>query len=194
MAKLWKESMTHIRPPVSELAFHLFTRPLHPELFTVNARRVIEFDGAWVEVCVLPTGHWITWRRGNAWASEVASDLAQPLPTSRALFQLKLHQQRTLKTNLPGGIRYESQWTVESLPAEIFAQTHDEIKRDGKARGLLHVFEADFWETPALGHLTVDGRPGLVIFTCFHTFPREQTVVKTLSLLEWRPQPKSPGR
>ena len=78
--------MTHIRPPVSELAFHLFTRPLHPELFTVNARRVIEFDGAWVEVCVLPTGHWITWRRGNAWASEVASDLAQPLPTSRALF------------------------------------------------------------------------------------------------------------
>jgi len=42
--------------------------------------------------------------------------------------------------------------------------------------------------------VTADARPGLVVFTCFHTYPDELTVVKTLSLVEWRPQPPSPGR
>ena len=68
------------------------------------------------------------------------------------------------------------------------------IVADGAKRGLLHIFPAECWQTPALAHITADARPGLVVFTCFHTFPAEQTVVKTLSLLEWREQPPSPGK
>ena len=68
------------------------------------------------------------------------------------------------------------------------------VYADGAKRGLLHIFPAECWQTPALAHITADARPGLVVFTCFHTFPAEQTVVKTLSLLEWREQPPSPGK
>ena len=186
--------MPPVRPPLGELQFHLFSRPLHPELFEVQAARVVEVDGARVEVRILPEGHWISWKRAQGWASEVATVNSQPLPCGQAVYQLRLHQQRTLGTHLPCGARYEAQWTVETLEAEAFGRVHDEIVADGAKRGLLHIFPAECWQTPALAHITADARPGLVVFTCFHTFPAEQTVVKTLSLLEWREQPPSPGK
>jgi len=186
--------MIPARSPQGALQFHLFARPLHPELFETRACRVVEFDGARVDARILPDGHWISWQRGNAWVSQVASVAGQPLPCGQALFQLRLHQQRTLGTRLPCGARYEAQWTVETLEPEAFGRVHDEIERDGAKRGLLHVSPAEHWQTPALAHVTADARPGLVVFTCFHTYPDELTVVKTLSLVEWRPQPPSPGR
>ena len=70
--------MPPVRPPLGELQFHLFSRPLHPELFEVQAARVVEFDGARVEVRILPEGHWISWKRAQGWASEVATVNSQP--------------------------------------------------------------------------------------------------------------------
>ena len=66
--------MIPARSPLGALQFHLFARPLHPELFEPRACRVVEFDGARVDARILPDGHWISWQRGKGWASQVASD------------------------------------------------------------------------------------------------------------------------
>ena len=38
----------------------------------------------------------------------------------------------------------------------------------------------------ALGYVTAEARPGCLFLTSFHTFPTENTVVKTQSLIEQR--------
>ena len=62
--------MNSTRPLIRNLAFHVFGRPLHPELFATAASRKVQWRDAVVEVGVLGTGHWIRFTRGGLTVSE----------------------------------------------------------------------------------------------------------------------------
>ena len=176
-----------LRPPVGDLIFRLYGRPLHPELFDILAVRKIRREDYELSVWITRTGHVISWENPDVFLTETAASYDQTLPDRRRLLHYRLRYEQTGRLLCAHGISYQMSFQVEVLPPEVFLTVHDEIRADGEKRGLLHHFPAAHrFEVPPLGFVTADARPGCLLLSTFHTFPGEYTVVKTQSLIERR--------
>lgn len=174
-----------MRPRVAELVFQLHGSPLHPEFFDILACRKIQREDFELVVRITRTGHAITWERQRQVLTEVttAADLA--LPANRRLLNCRVRGEHADSVVCARGVRYEMSFQVEILPEEIFMHVHDEILADGGKRGLLYNFQPNHRLSLApLGFVTAEAGPSCLIITSFHTFPDENTVVKTQSLIE----------
>jgi hypothetical protein len=180
-------SVDCVRPPVCDLVFQLYGRPLHPELFDILASRTIRREDYELNVKVTRTGHVITWQNKDVWLTEVTAAAEQDLPQRRRLLHYRLRSEHSANQPCAQGIHYQAIFQAEVLPPEIFAHVHGEILADGRKRGLLHNFPSRNRLTLApLGFITAEARPGCLFLSSFHTFPAEFTVVKTQSLIEKR--------
>jgi hypothetical protein len=174
-----------VRPPVAELIFQVYGRPLHPELFDVLALRQIRHADFVLTVRITRTGHVISWEDDNVHLTEVTAAADQELPSKRRLHSHRLRQEHSAIVPCLHGVHYQSISQVEVLEPELFAQVHDEILSDGGKRGFLHHFcpHARFALAP-LGFVLAEFRPGCLFLSAFHTFPCECTVIKTQTLIE----------
>jgi hypothetical protein len=174
-----------LRPRVSDLVFQLYGRPLHPEFFDILASRKIQREDYELTVRITRTGHVITWENRDVVLTEVTAAADQPLPDKRRLLSYRLRGEHCGSLHCAHGISYQMSFQVEVLPQEVFLHVHDEILADGGKRGLLHNFQPNHRLCLApLGLVTAEGRAGCLILTTFHTFPDDQAVVKTQSLIE----------
>ncbi len=176
-----------LRPPVSELVFQVYGRPLHPELFDILAVRKVCREDYEVTVRITRTGHVISWNNHNVHLTEVAAaqDCDAPFPERRRLLSHRLRGEHNGRLSCANGIQYQTSFQVETLSPELFLHVHDEILSDGGKRGLLHNFQPHHRLALApLGFVSVEARPGCLLFSSFHTFPDEHSVVKTQSLIE----------
>jgi len=177
-----------VRPPVCDLIFQLYGRPLHPELFDILAVRKLQREDYELTVRITRTGHVISWENNDVLLTEVTAAAEQELPERRRLLNYRLRNEHTVRLACAHGIHYEASFQVEVLPPEIFLHIHDEILVDGSKRGLLHHFPAgDRLAIAPLGFISAEARAGCLILSTFHTFPDEHTVVKTQSLIEKKP-------
>lgn len=173
------------RPPVRDLVFQVYGRPLHPELFEILAARKVRREDYEVTVRLTRSGHVITWENANVCLTEVAAAGGEPLPEGRRLRQWRLRGEHCDELACLPRISYQTSFQVETLPWEIFLHVNDEILRDGSKRGLLHLFQPHHrLSLSPVGLVTVEARPGCLFLGTFHTFPDECTVVKTQSLIE----------
>jgi hypothetical protein len=174
-----------LRPPVRDLVFRLYGRPLHPELFDILAMRKVQQEDYDLTVNITRTGHVFTWRNPHVCLTEVAAAGDQLLPDKRCLLNYRLRGEHNDNLTCTHGINYQMSFQVEVMPPEIFFHVHDEILADGNKRGLLYHFQPNNrLSISPLGFITVEGRPGCLVITTFHTFPDEHTVVKSQSLIE----------
>ena len=180
-------SVDILRPRVSQLVFQLYGRPLHPELFDILATRKIQREDWEMTVRITRTGHVISWENRDVLLTEVATAVDQPLPEKRRLLSHRLRGEHNATVDCAHGIRYQTCFQVEVLPPGIFLHVHDEILADGSKRGLLHNFRPNHrLSVSPLGFIAVEARPGCLFLSTFHTFPEENTVVKSQSLIERR--------
>jgi hypothetical protein len=178
-------SVYDLRPRVADLVFHLYDRPLHPELFDTLALRTVKRDDYTLTVRITRTGHAITWQTKSAHLTEVTARADWPLPERRARIKHRIRGEHCDTLSCGPALCYQTSFQVELLPQEIFFHVHDEILRDGAKRGLLHNFQPNHRLALApLGFVTVEAWSGNLLFSSFHTFPDENTVVKTQSLIE----------
>ena len=61
-----------VRPPVAELVFQLFGKPLHPELFDILAARRLEREDYQLRIWITRTGHVISFENEDVLLTEVA--------------------------------------------------------------------------------------------------------------------------
>src|ERR1700757_3898501 len=143
-----------LRPRVADLVFHLYGRPLHPELFDILAVRKIQREDYEVTVRITRTGHVISWENRDVHLTEVAAAADQILPEKRRLLSHRLRGEHTSMLACAHGISYQTSFQVETLPPEIFLHVHDEILADGTKRGLLHNFQPNHrLAVPPLGYV-----------------------------------------
>src|SRR5438105_521105 len=71
------------RPLVRELVFQAYTRPLHPELFTIRARERVHKLGHDVTVQLTATGHVVIWHAQGRFLTEVLTAEDIILPANR---------------------------------------------------------------------------------------------------------------
>jgi hypothetical protein len=172
------------RPRVGELVFHLYNRPLHPEIFEVYAERRLVREKQNVHVRITRSGHVVTWERNDVWITEVAAASSDALPDN-SLLQHRIRGEQFGQVMIRPDIRYQMSSQVETLPWEIYLHIHDEILADGARRGILFNFQPNHRLALApLGFLTIEGNARSLVIQAFHTFPEECTVVKSQSLID----------
>lgn len=178
-------TVSHYRPPVGDLIFQLYGRPVHPELFDILATRTVVRDDYRLNVWITSAGHVITFENANVFLTEVAASSEQDLPEKRRLLHRRLRNERTNSLPCAHGVQYQVCFQVEVLPPHLFAVVHGEILQDGAKRGMIHYFPSTSrFELAPLGYITAEASPSCLFLSSFHTFPSEYTVVKTQSLIE----------
>ena len=173
-----------VRPRVAELVFQLYGRPLHPELFDILAVRKFQRDDYELRIWITRTGHVITFENEDVLLTEVA-DADQAFSDQRRFLRYAMRGEHSGKFQCCHGILYQTSFQVETLPEEIYLHVHDEILADGNKRGILHNFQPNHRLAIApLGYVVVESRQNCVLFSTFHTFPEENTVIKSQTLIE----------
>lgn len=178
-------SVFSLRPRVRDLVFQIYGRPLHPELFDILSSRRFRKDNYEVTVWITRTGHVISWENADVHLTEVAAAVDQPLPQGRRLCAFRLRSEHTAQLKCAHGVSYQSSFQVETLAPEIFLHVHDEILADGGKRGLLHNFRPNHrLAVSPLGSIEIEAKPSCLFLASFHTFPEENTIIKSQSLIE----------
>lgn len=176
--------MLTVRPKVAELAFQLYGRPLHPELFQVYKSGTVERGGYLAKIEITSAGHVVTWSHHGVTLTEVAAAATHPLPKKRRLLSCRLRGERDDCVEYRG-VRYRCSFQLEPVDPEIFWIFQQELTRDGEKRGLLHTFDASGRiALGALSYISVETRSRSLSVQAFHTFPDDHAFVKIQSLFE----------
>ncbi len=174
-----------IRPPLATLRWMLYRRPLHPELFDTVALRRVEQDGLALCVRLIPSGHVLQLEGRRLHLVEILATSAMELPLQQRLCDRRFPLGTSGQIRLADG-HYHYNLEHEILPPEQFRHLHDELAWDGGRRGLLfHYQPVHRLSLAPLSLVQAQRVRGGISITTFHTFPDEQAVVKTQSLLEW---------
>lgn len=177
--------MLSVRPKVAELAFQLYGRALHPELFEVFQARELQRADYSARVQITSAGHVVTWRYGGLTLAEVACSAQHPLPKKRRLMSHKLKGERSDRVECRGGIVYQASFQLEPVSPEVFWTFQEELAHDGERNGLFHSFESSGrMALGALSYINVETRSRSFLVQAFHTFPDDFAIVKSQTLFK----------
>jgi hypothetical protein len=167
------------------LAFQLFGRALHPELFDIYQTREVERNGYTAKIQITSAGHLITWRHQGITLTEVAASAQHPLPQKRRLLSYKIKGQRSDHVDCRGGISYRCSFQLEPVTPQEFWTLQSELATDCERQGLLHRFDASGrMALGALSYIHVETRNRSMLVQAFHTFPDDYAIVKSQSTFE----------
>jgi hypothetical protein len=174
-----------VRPKVAELAFQLFGRALHPELFEVHKSRSLTRGDYSARIEITTAGHVVTWRYRGLTLTEVACSAQHPLPERRRLLSYSLKGERSDRVECRGGIVYQTSFQLESVSPELFWAFQDELTKDGDKQGLIHTFDSSGrMALGAISYIHADSRNRSLLVQAFHTFPDDYAIVKIQSVFE----------
>ncbi len=177
--------MLVVRPKVAELAFQLYGRALHPELFDVYKTRHIERGGYTAKIDITSAGHVVTWRYAGLILTEVAASAQHPLPQKRRLLSYKLKGERNDRVECRGGVTYQVGFQLEPVSPDLFWMCQEELAQDGEHKGLLQTFEpSGRMALGAISYINVETRNRSMLVQAFHTFPDDYAIVKSQSLFQ----------
>jgi Protein of unknown function DUF2617 len=178
-------TVKYARPSVSDLAFQVFGRSVHPELFTVYDSRTFVTDGYVADVRICEAGHVASFRVGDGTVTEVAATRGQPLPRNLRSFSQRLSGSRTRSLRFDSGIRYEVSYHIERLEPELFLNVHQELLMDLGRVELAHRFPSGNRFAPdPLSLIRADAQADGLLLHSYHTFPENCAVLKSQSLFE----------
>ena len=174
-----------VRPKVAELAFQLFGRALHPELFEVHKSRSLTRGDYSARIEITTAGHVVTWRYRGLTLTEVACSAQHPLPERRRLLSYRLKGERSDRVECRGGIVYQTSFQLESVAPELFWDFQDELTKDGDKQGLIHTFDSSGrMALGAISYIHAETRNRSLLVQAFHTFPDDYAIVKIQSAFE----------
>ncbi len=174
--------MLSVRPKVAELAFHVFSRSLHPELYAVHQSRHVERSEYEARIDITNCGHVITWNAGGVTLCEVATSAHQPLPRRRCLISKPLKGSRTERADCRSGVTYRTHFQLESVEPDLFWMVQQQLG-NGPTEGLLHTFDASGrMALGALSYISVETRLRSMLVQAIHTFPDDYAIVKVETL------------
>lgn len=174
--------MLSVRPKVAELAFQVFGRSLHPELYELHKTRRIERSDYEAKVDITNCGHVITWRGAGLTICEVATSARQPLPCKRQLLAYPLKGAQCDEVLCHGGVTYRTRFQLEPVSPDLF-WTFQQQLGTGPTEGLLHTFDSSGrMALGALSYINVETRCRSMLVQAVHTFPDDYAIVKVESV------------
>ena len=177
---------TPIQQSVSDLTLHLFQRPLHPELFNIHTSRQF-FQGDYeVNLWVTGCSHVISVFAHDHCMTELITAPDQLLPTFGLLERLPFRGEKSHSRSWADGLAYMINFQMETMSANLYRATHDDLATAGKKRGVFVAFPQ--WartELAPFSYIDYEARMRELQLHTFHAFPERQTVIKTQSLFSF---------
>ncbi len=173
--------MLSVRPKIAELAFRVFSRGLHPELYTVHQTRCIDRSHYAARIDITSSGHVVTWNSGGVTLCEVVASACQPLPIKRCLLSHPVKSSRTDQAE-HGEAAYRTSFQLESVAPEMFWMVGQTLSGEA-TQGLLHRFDSNGrMALGALSYINIETRLNSMLIQAIHTFPDDYAILKIESL------------
>ncbi len=173
--------MLSVRPKIAELAFRVFSRGLHPELYTVYQSRRVERSLYEAQIDITSCGHVVTWNGGGVTLCEVATSACQPLPEKRCLLSLPIKGSCSDRTQ-QGEAIYRTSFQLESVAPDMFFMVGQTLSTES-TQGLLHRFDSSGrMAFGALSYVNIETRLNSLLIQAIHTFPDDYAILKVESL------------
>lgn len=180
----------HLDQSLKNRTFHLFNRPLHPELFTIHAQDRIYQGDYEVQLWVAGRAHVISVFAGGYCMTEVVCNTDQLLPRRGLIERFACRSTKKYQCTWPNGMVYLLNAEVESTSAAVYRHTYRDLKSHAHKRGLFVEFTADSDDDGCVPFSYADydaGQKELQLFT-YHALPECQSIVKTQSLFKLTPK------
>jgi len=164
----------------------LYDRALHPELFELQARSVVQGEGYELEAWVIPGQHVLRFECGMVCCSEVVTDNDQHLPEQnrvQALFCAGEHDVEHEFEEQP--VRYMTSVQTEQLGENIYDATLREMldhAASADEHALVHRWVDAFGENLSL--IDIQRYAGEVHAQAYHLLARGGVVIRTQTLFE----------
>ena len=172
---------------IEELAFSLFQRPLHPELFQIYAKRQLKTDKYEADIWVTGCTHVVSVYAGDVSLSEVISSPGQILPQRGLIERFQFQGPRSHKCTLSRGVSYMTDFQVEKMSRNLYRQSHLDLERFARNRGMFVKFPAS--ETGGLQpfcYIDFEARQTELHIHTFAAYPDQVTMIKTQSLFDFQ--------
>lgn len=115
----------------------LYRRALHPELFRVKGRRVLEHNGYEFETWVMPGSHLLRFQLDGECATELITDQEDSVPDRGIVAVLPCAGERDHEERFSDSINYAATLQTEQLPESLYRATYDELLAFGKENNAL---------------------------------------------------------
>lgn len=175
------------RSRVSDLAFLVFGRVLHPDWFVTHASARIERPGWSADLRIVEGGHAVHWTCGATRLTEVVTSREADLPEPGLLFHSPVRHERSVTLKPGTTLEYQTCFEAERVDPEIFHHLCEELTLDARRGGLFHWFaRSNRMAPPPLSRMAFESRTAGLSVQTVHTFPGEHAIVRTQSLFEVR--------
>jgi len=114
---------------VGDLRLSVFLRPLHPEFFTIRARRALESGagGFQAEVWLLDPGHVISFIAGEQAVTETIAPRDLALPKRGLVREIDLAGEREERFEARGTLVYQMAYQVDAAGPETYRREVEEL-------------------------------------------------------------------
>ena len=166
--------------------FALYHRALHPELFELRGRRVIQHDGYELECWVFPGGHSLRFGSGNACYSEVVSQSEVTLPEGHIIETFPCVGEHDVDQHFPSDeVGYITTIQSEQLGENLYIATFEEMSDyANEADALLHKWDDEFGRNMSIVDVQRFNRQ--VHAQSYHLLAGSGIVLRTQTIFEQR--------
>lgn len=162
----------------------LYGKAVHPELFRLKARRVIQHGGYELEGWVMQGSHLLRFEHGPLCASELLTDQDKNLPTTGIVTAFLCAGERDYEHSFEReGVTYINSVQTESLSENLYIATYQELLDDARHQnGLIHEWEDESGR--CLSAITFESRKREVHSHAFHLMAGGGVVVRSQTIFE----------
>ncbi|RMH27846.1 MAG: hypothetical protein D6693_04560 [Planctomycetota bacterium] len=168
----------------------MYRRALHPELFSIKGRRVIEHGAYEFEAWIMPGQHVMRFQYGDLNATEVLTGGDVMLPQRGLAAAIPCPGERDFEQPCSDDVTYMTSIQTETLPENLYAATFEELTEFGEEVGaLMH-----FWDDatgPCVSILDTQRLRTEVHAQAYHLLAQGGVVIRTQSLFEHKAKPET---
>ncbi|MGB3087595.1 MAG: DUF2617 family protein [Phycisphaerae bacterium] len=168
---------------VGDLHLSVYLRPLHPEFFTIRARRAFKQATFEAEVWLLDTGHVISFIDGEQVVTEVVAPRDLRLPRRGLIREANVAGEREQRVEARGPIVYRTVYHVDAQDPATYRREVEELLA-GAQQGHLFVEGPRDLGRRVFSYALPELRVRSLLVHTWHGFPAESTILKTQTLIE----------
>ena len=175
----------HIDKTLLELSFHLYQRPLHPELFTIYESRHFFQSGYEVMIWMTGCSHVVGIFSDSHCLIELISPPGRLLPSGGLIESFTLTRQKNYRCSWANPMGYMLNSQLEHMSPNLYKHTHHELTKSADRQGLL--IEYPQWskgDITSFSYLDYETSESEVQLHAYHAFPEHQAILKTQSLFQ----------
>lgn len=162
----------------------LYARALHPELFQLRARRVIDCAGYELEAWLMPGGHLLRFGRGTDCLCELVTENDRGIPDNGIVAAFFCAGERDFDRDFPRlGVNYMTTVQTEQLNDSIYQNTWDEMMDFAEeAEAMVHRWDDD--SGPCMSILDLQRYSREIHAQSYHLLANGRIVLRTQTIFE----------